>query len=101
MKFICTECDYPGEDNTLQLTLKDSVTHKFYINKNGSLEHCGSSGDGQEFYLECSVCGQKYEFENSEMFELEESFALKKWPSYCSMRTIELTEDDFKIKKVE
>ena len=96
MNFKCTECNYPEEDNRLQVVVKDGVTHRFYIYPDGSLEHYDTDGDGQEIYLECPVCGHRYNFVNE--ITLEKEFALKKWTQY-SMNPISITLDDLVFKK--
>lgn len=98
MEFKCTKCNYPDEDNRLQLIVKDGVTHKFYISKDGSLFHYDSDGNGQEIYLECQLCGQKYDFDNNSL-ELHEEFTLKAVKSiYPYYRNIDLNDLKFKAR---
>jgi hypothetical protein len=94
--FKCT-CNNPDEDNRLQLVVKDGVYHKFYINIDGSLEHYDSDGDGQEIYLECPVCGKRYEFENWDLC-LEEVYALRKIDNK-NCKTMPITISDLKFKR--
>lgn len=97
MKYKCTECNHPDEDNRLQLIVKDGVTHKFYITVNGTLEHYDSDGDGQEIFLECPVCGQTYEFEEDNCLVLQESYVLNKYNDNCyDGKLVDLNKLDFK-----
>lgn len=100
MDFKCTECNYPDEDNRLQLIVKDGVTHRFYINPDGTLEHYDSDGDGQEIYLECPLCGQRYEFTIKVPLVLEEIYSLRKSDKF-PFDTNPTTLDDLKFKKVK
>ncbi len=97
MNFKCTECNYPEEDNRLQVVVKDGITHRFYIYPDGSLEHYDTDGDGQEVYLECPVCGQRYDFVSQDI-TLEEEFTLKKWSQH-SMNPASITLDDLIFEK--
>jgi hypothetical protein len=69
-KFKCTneECIElqlkQSEDMRLILNIEDGIRHQYYLNEDGSLEHYDSDGMGQEIYLRCNVCGQKYEFDS-------------------------------------
>lgn len=63
-KFKCAKCNYPGEDNSLKLIVEDGVIHTFIINDDGSLELENTDGIGQKIYLQCDLCGHKYEIEN-------------------------------------
>lgn len=78
MDFKCTKCNYPDENNTLQLVVEDGIVHTFNIDADGTLEHYNSDGMGQTIYLNCPVCGVKYETEDYNM-GLEEEFVLKRY----------------------
>ena len=96
MEFICTECTCPeNEENKLLLVVKEGVCHEFYIKEDGSLEHYNSDGTGQEIYLQCPLCGVKYDFENEYLF-LEEIFSLKKFCDYSYSK--KMTKDDYEFK---
>jgi len=97
MDFRCTECDF---DEDLMLIVKDGVTHRFYIKPDGSLEHYDSDGDGQENYLECQGCGQRYDLTTDEPLELREQFVLMRLMPPGYFTTKPATLDDLKFEKV-
>jgi len=75
-KFKCTQCNYPNEDNSLKLIVEDGIRHTFIINDDGSLELENTDGVGQEIYLQCDLCGHKYEIENNYDYAIESDYNL-------------------------
>ena len=92
MKLKCTECNY---DEYLMLIVTDGVTHRFNINSDGTLEHYDSDGNGQEIYLECQGCGEKYVFSDCLPLVLEEKHVLNVITANCNTEPADLTELEF------
>lgn len=100
MDFKCTQCVCPeDEDDRLKLVVTDGVRHTFYIKSNGELDHCDSDGEGQDIYLECQLCGQRYDFESYDLI-LEEVFALRKSHDRHPFSK-KMTKEDYRYKVVE
>lgn len=62
----CESCLLRGEDEneediTLQLNVTEHHYQKYNIHIDGTLEYIDSDAD-QEMYLECPLCGTKYDF---------------------------------------
>jgi hypothetical protein len=55
--------EHNEEDIRLVLHIVDGVVHQYYVNDDGSLEHYDSDGTGQETFMECKVCGERYGFD--------------------------------------
>ena len=69
------------EDYTLQLNVTERHYQKFNISEDGTLEYIDSDAD-QDIYLECPVCGTKYEFDVDEdnfILQVEERFVVTKF----------------------
>lgn len=45
------------------LIVEESHYTKYLINEDGTLDFFDSDGNGQEFSLECQLCGTKYQFD--------------------------------------
>lgn len=58
------------EDNRLVLHVIEGEDYQYRISDDGHLEHYDSEGTGQDTYLECELCGSKYDFD-SDYFELK------------------------------
>lgn len=84
MKMECKHCSnrkgYEDEDFSLQLNVTEHHYQKFNISDDGTLEYIDSDAD-QEIYLECPLCGTKFEFEVNEQafsLQMEKRFVITK-----------------------
>jgi hypothetical protein len=99
MEFKCNCVCPEGEDNELELIVIDGVRHVFHIKEDGQLKIIDSDGLGQEIYLQCPLCGTKFEFKSNDIF-LEEVFVLKKLDNYsCSSK--DMMKEDYDIKIIK
>lgn len=64
--FKCTNCN-----TNLNLIVEEGQYTSYKIKDDGSLEMIDSDGSGQEVYLQCDICNQKYEFDNDLMTVIE------------------------------
>lgn len=58
----CLDRGEQDEDLTLQLNVTEHHYQKFNLRDDGTLEYVDSDAD-QTIYLECPVCGSKFEFD--------------------------------------
>lgn len=104
----CEHCslrkEYEDEDFNLQLNVTEHHYQKFNISDDGTLEYIDSDAD-QEIYLECPVCGTKFEFEiDDEKFslQLEKRFVITKldYSNYRGENPI-VNLNDYEVKEVK
>lgn len=81
----CESClhsgEYEDEDYTLQLNVTERHYQKFNISEDGTLEYIDADVD-QDIYLECPVCGTKYEFDIDEekfILQMEKRYVVTKF----------------------
>jgi len=104
LKFQCKNCVHdPADDNRLQLIVEEKHNQKFDIKSDGSLEYYDSDCE-QEIFLECPICGAKYEFvtdENKFILQLEERHVMTKFDltRNGSGRGDVINVNDFEIKQ--
>lgn len=81
MNLKCTKCNYPDEDNTLEIFIAQTTVYRFKQYDNDLIceeaEPCESN-----MYLECPICGQRYEFENNDKYIAEERLILGTYNHY-------------------
>ena len=77
---FCLERGEQEEDFTLELNVTEHHYQKFSINDDGTLEYIDSDAD-QIIYLECPLCGSKFEFDVD-----FENFALQMEKRYVMTR---------------
>lgn len=65
----CIKCKYEDEDNTLRLIVKTETMSEYEIRENGILK-LYDEDVFESFYLECPVCGAKYEIDGNESGDL-------------------------------
>jgi len=89
VKFKCTnskcqvacDCVMEQDENRLQLKIEIKHYQTFDISEDGSLEDVDGDSE-QEIFLQCPICGDKYEFEvdeNEFVLQLEERHVMTRF----------------------
>ena len=99
----CTNCTppEPDEENKLELIVQEEHTQRFNILPDGKLDQIDADAC-QEVYLQCPLCGAKYEFEtnNEYVIEIQPNFEAKRIDfgfSCYNSKSIDLTTLDIKL----
>ena len=98
---FCLERGEQDEDFNLELNVTEHHYQKFSINDDGTLEYIDSDAD-QTIYLECPLCGSKFEFEvdyQNFALQMEERYVITRLDlvgNYKSVNPI-VNLNDYKI----
>jgi hypothetical protein len=95
----CKKCNEEDEDNSLMLIVKQTVRDQYKIKDDGSIEFYDNLSVDQEMFLECQVCGAKYEFNNDDIMIVDSKKLVTENNCNCSFKNIHKSQLSFKELK--